>query len=87
LRFSVAEKGKYRLRIVPDQGLAPYFQLYSKGAELAGDTVKHQLTEDPDHPGTYYANYDLPAQNDYTASLTTVGDAPGCFKLLLTQVK
>ncbi|AEK62530.1 hypothetical protein [Collimonas fungivorans] len=87
LRFGIAEKGKYRLRIVPDQGLAPYLQLYSKGTALAGDTVKNQLIEDPNHPGTYYANYDLPVQNDYVATLTTVGDAPGCFKLLLTQVK
>jgi hypothetical protein len=81
LRFNIAEKGKHTLRIVADSQLQPSFQLYSKGDEIDGNLVKDSNLSD-----TYYVDYDLPAQDNYVATIRAAANS-GCFKVLLAQVK
>ncbi|WP_211441848.1 hypothetical protein [Collimonas humicola] len=81
LRFSLPQKGKHTVRISADGGLYPFFQLYSKGQPIAGNMVK-----DPNLGGAYNVDYDLPAQDDYVATINAVANS-GCFKILLAQVK
>lgn len=81
LRFSLAQKGLHTVRISADSGLAPSFQLFSKGQPIAGKLVK-----DPALGDTYNVDYDLPAQDDYVAAVNASSNS-GCFKILLAQVK
>ena len=81
LRFSLPQAGKQTVRISADGGLSPSFQLYSKGQQIAGKLVK-----DPNLGDTYNVDYDLPAQDDYVATINASANS-GCFKILLAQVK
>ncbi|AIY41085.1 Phage tail fiber protein [Collimonas arenae] len=77
LRFRLAQKGKHTLHISADAGLYPSFQLFSKGDRIAGN-----LVQDPNSASAYNVDYDLPAQDDYVATINA-GDKTGCFKITL----